>query len=108
MFSMNTDPQPVSSAQTLPDRSRLISAIGSPLRWDILKELSAGEPLMVSEIAQRTGCSPTLASKHLAVLLKAGMVINRRRLYQIDPHYLPKPGEAVVDFGHCLLRLNQT
>jgi hypothetical protein len=46
-----------------------------------------------------------MTSKHLAVLRKAGAVVQGRgRLYQIPPQHLPSPGERVVDFGHCLLR----
>ena len=60
---------------------------------------------MVIEIAERLRRSADLVSKHLAVLRQAGVVeIGRGRLYQIPPHYLPTPGERLVDFGHCLLR----
>jgi hypothetical protein len=48
-----------------------------------------------------------MTSKHLAVLRKAGAVVQGRgRLYQISPQHLIAPGERVVDFGHCLLRLD--
>jgi hypothetical protein len=48
-----------------------------------------------------------MTSKHLAVLRKAGAVVQGRgRLYQIPPPHLPAPGERIVDFGHCLLRLD--
>jgi DNA-binding transcriptional ArsR family regulator len=91
----------------LPDLDLLAAALGHPARWKILKELSAGEPRMVRELAQVAGCSPDMASKHLAKLRKAGAVVQGRgRLYQIQPHHLPAPGERVVDFGHCLLRLD--
>jgi hypothetical protein len=41
------------------------------------------------------------------VLRKAGLVAQGRgRLYQIPKPYLPAPGERIVDFGHCLLRLD--
>jgi len=33
-------------------------------------------------------------------------VQGRGRLYNIPKQYLPSPGEAVVDYGHCLLRLD--
>ena len=102
---MNTTPPTTNSTMPVPDRRKLISALGNPIRWDMLQELSIGEPLMVSELAQRVGCSLSLASKHMQVLLKAGLVLHRRRLYQIPPQHLPQPGTRVVDYGHCLLRL---
>ena len=35
------------------------------------------------------------------------MVVRARgRVYQLAPHHLPAPGQPVVDFGHCLLRLD--
>ena len=47
-----------------------------------------------------------MTSKHLAGLRKAGAVVQGRgRLYQIPPQHLPAPGKKIVDFGHCLLRL---
>jgi len=71
--------------------------------------MSVGEPLMVTEIAERVGISPNLTSRHLAGMRKAALVVcGRNRLYQIPKQYLPVPGQRVVDFGHCLLRLDAT
>ena len=106
---MNTPVEPSKTvpAAPLPDRNRLLAALGHPARWKILKELGGGEPRMVRELAKIAGCSPDMASKHLAILSKAGAVVRGRgRLYQIPAHYLPSPGEKTVDFGHCLLRLD--
>jgi DNA-binding transcriptional ArsR family regulator len=84
----------------------LVTAIGDPTRWAILAELSSGEPRMVKEIAQRLGRSPSIISKHLAVMLGAGMVATGRgRLWQIPKHFFTAPEKREVDFGHCLLRL---
>jgi DNA-binding transcriptional ArsR family regulator len=108
---MNT---PSNTASTVPrelhpPRDKIIFAIGTPVRWGILGELSAGEPLMVVEIAERLKCSPTLISKHMAVLRKAGMVAsNRAGQYRIPPHFVMSTAERHVDFGHCLLRLAET
>lgn len=108
---MNTIPaasQTVSST-SMPALAPLLAAIGDPVRWRILSELSAGEPLMVVEIAERIGRDAGLVSKHLAVLRKAGLVVSgRARLYQIPLQFLPSPGQRVVDYGHCLLRLDTT
>ena len=96
-------------SQHWPPLGPLLRAVSDPMRWRILAELSAGEPLMVLEIAERLGRSADLVSKHLAVLRAAGMVeTGRGRLYQIAKPYQPAPGERVLDFGHCVLRLGAT
>lgn len=106
---MNTtsEAEPAVSTPTLPPLKTLLFAIATPVRWQILSELSAGEPLMIREIAQKIGQSADLTSKHLAVLRKCGLVVQSRRyLYLIPKQYLPAPGQRVADFGHCLLRLD--
>jgi hypothetical protein len=41
------------------------------------------------------------------MLRRAGLVVQGcGRLYQVPKQYLPTPGQPVVDFGHCLLRLD--
>src|ERR1035437_4939307 len=101
------NPQKPAPVQPLPSLDLLASASGHAACWKILKELSLGEPRMVRELAKVIGCSPDMTSKHLAVLRKAGAVVQGRgRLYQISPQHLTAPGERVVDFGHCLLRLD--
>ena len=105
---MNATIKPLSSPEHLPHLpiDPLVTAIGDPTRWAILAELSAGEPLMVKELAQRLHRSPSLVSKHLAVLRRAGAVVSGRgRLYQIPAHFLAAADKRHIDFGHCLLRL---
>lgn len=108
---MNTPNTLSNSASTVPaalhpPMDKLIAAVGTPVRWGILGELAAGEPLMVKEIAERLKCSPALVSKHMAVLRKAGMVtVGRAGVYLIPPHFAMNTAERHVDFGHCLLRL---
>jgi helix-turn-helix protein len=106
--AMNTPVSATPAAENTPQLpfEPIVAALGTPLRWKILSELcAAGEPLMVREIAQRVGCSAGLASKHLAVLRWAGVVMMKRRLYQIPPQYIVSADKRHVDFGHCLLRL---
>jgi DNA-binding transcriptional ArsR family regulator len=99
--------QPAVSAPTMIPLATFLPALASPVRWEILKHLSAGEPLPVSEIAQLIGRSTDLTSKHLAVLRRAGLVMTGRgHLYSIPKMYQPVPGQRVADFGHCLLRLD--
>jgi DNA-binding IscR family transcriptional regulator len=81
-------------------------AVGSVRRWRVFTELAKGEPLPVSEIARRTGFSPNAASKILIRLLKAGLVDCPYGLYRL-PDQLIAPGEAAIDFGRIVLRLEQ-
>jgi len=90
-----------------PDIDRLITALSHRTRWKMLKELCAGEPRTIDEMAKASGCTYDNASKHLATLRWAGLIVRGRgRLYQMAKEYLPTPGQPVVDFGHCLLRLD--
>jgi DNA-binding transcriptional ArsR family regulator len=106
---MNPTPEPPKTATGTPrpDLERLASALGHTTRWKMLKELSAGEPRTIDEMAKVAGCSYDNASKHLGMLRKAGLVVQGRgRLYEVPKSYLPTPGQPVVDYGHCLLRLD--
>ena len=106
---MNSTTETTKSATVtpLPDLELLAGALGNSTRWRMLKELSVGEPRTVGELASVAGCNYDNAGRHLAVLRKAGLVAQGRgRLYQIPKQYLSAPGERVVDFGHCLLRLD--
>ena len=103
---MNTTSE-ASKTAPIPGRNRLLTAISQPRRWRMLRELSQGEPREISELAGVAGCSYDMARKHLAVLVAAGIVVQTRgRCYQIPKQYLPTPGQPVVDFSHCLLRLD--
>ena len=105
---MNATIKPLSSPENIPHPPihHLSKAIGAPLRWAILTELASGEPRMVKEIALKLRKSPTLVSKHMAVLRRAGVVeIGRAGVYQIPKHFTIAPDKRHVDFGHCLLRL---
>ena len=95
------------SIQPLPKRALLVTALANEDRWVILKELAKGEPLMTIELAKIIGRSPDATAKQMVLLRAAGLVVQGRgRLYSIPKQYLPQPGQPVVDFGHCLLRLD--
>ncbi len=91
----------------MPDLTRLVSGLGHPTRWKMLKELSGGEARSIDELAKISGASYANAARHLISLRSAGLVVQGRgRLYNIPKQYLPTPGQAVVDYGLCLLRLD--
>ena len=94
------------SIQPLPDRALLAAALARPERWLILKELSKGEPCMTKDLAKIIGKSPDLTAKQMVMLTYAGIAVQAHgRLYSIPKQYLPQPGQPILDFGHCLLRL---
>lgn len=85
----------------------MAGALSHVARWKMLRELSLGEPREIAELATVADCSYDSAIKHLGVLLDAGLVIRGRgRVFQMQKQHLPFPGERIVDFGHCLLRLD--
>jgi DNA-binding transcriptional ArsR family regulator len=85
--------------------SAVQTALGSPTRWAILRELADGGSLMVSEVAKRTGLAPDAASKQLHRLIHDGIVMNPRgRLFEIKPQFLADKANQIVDFGYCLVR----
>ena len=91
----------------LPDLELLATALSHTTRWKMLKELTHGEPRTIDEMAKVAGVSYDNASKHLGRLYRAGLVERGRgRVYQMARRYLPAPGQAVVDCGHCVLRLD--
>jgi len=97
----------MTSKVPLPDLELLTTAISSTARWRMLKELTCGEGRTIDEMAKVGGVSYASASKHLAQLCRTGVVVcGRGHLYQIHKPYLPAPGQPVVDFGHCVLRLD--
>ena len=97
----------IAVVRPLPDLKRTLQAIAQMSRWKMLKELTCGEPRLIAELAAVGGCSYENGVKHLQVLRKAGLVEQGRGgVYQLVRQYLPAPGQPVVDFGHCLLRMD--
>lgn len=97
---------PSAAAPTLPLET-VLKCISGTTRWDILRELADGSSLMVSELAKRTDWGADVISKQLAILRKAGIVINpRSRLYEIAPQFLADKTERLLDLGFCLLRMS--
>jgi hypothetical protein len=109
MFSMNSvsETSKVPAGMPLPDLELLITALGHSTRWKMLKELTCGEARTIAELAAGGGCSYQSGVKHLQVLQRAGLLERGRGgVYQLVRRFLPTPGQPVVDFGHCLLRLD--
>jgi predicted transcriptional regulator len=106
---MNPTSEPPKNATVtpLPDIDGLIAALRHRSRWKMLKELTCGEPRTITELAKVAGCGYDNASQHLAQLFHGGLVERGRgRVYQIPKQYIPVPGQPILDYGHCLLRLD--
>ncbi|MFM2293800.1 MAG: Helix-turn-helix domain [Verrucomicrobiota bacterium] len=94
-------------ARPLPDHGLMLTALGHTARWRMLRALSAGEAMSVTELSEVAGCSVDMSSKHLKSLKAAGLVLQKRnRCYAIPPAHQPVPGEPLLDYGHCVLRLD--
>jgi len=84
-------------------------AIGSPLRWRMLKALSAGEALQINELANAAGCSQNSASKHVSTLHEARVVKRGRgRLCSLDLQFVRNPAPGIIDFGVLRVDFNRT
>ena len=86
---------------------QLCRAIAEPVRWSLIRVLCQGEALPVQELARRVGRPPKIVSKHLAMLRETGVIVNcYGRLYRMAPTLQPKPGERLLDLGHCIMKLD--
>lgn len=84
----------------------LANALGNKIRWQALRELAAGVPLMTIELADRVGVTPNTLSRHMQVLMHCGLVKqNRARQYFVPSEWLASKKDRVLDYGGCLLRL---
>jgi DNA-binding transcriptional ArsR family regulator len=84
----------------------MAKALGSPIRWAILSELSNGQPGMVLALARKLDLPPVSVSQHMGVLRRAGIVTaGLGGLYTIAPQFMADAEKGHLDFGHCLLRL---
>jgi hypothetical protein len=109
---MNTSDSPTSTPETAAEPDfvkvrQLSRVLNGQARWRILRELAKGEALPVKLLAAVAGCPPASASKHMAVLKKAGVVqVGYGRLYKLTPRFQPGPGGTRLDLGHCILKLD--
>ena len=74
-----------------PEIATVFHALADPARLRVVQQLSAG-PQRAGELAQVSGVSPAAMSKHLRVLLNAGVVADERppedarvRMFRLRP-----------------------
>ena len=93
------------------DPVAVFSALGSNVRWPVIRTLADGRQMTTNEVAAMLRRDPDGVGQHLRVLDAAGVakgyVGEDRRLvvYQIPAVFRPSPG--VLDFGFCRIDLNQ-
>ena len=89
-----------------PSLRALSRVLGNPTRWQLLAELSVGEPLRVVQLARAVGEKPDLVSKHLKLMRSARItVLGKNGLHRMVDRFMPSPGVREIDFGHCVIRL---
>jgi hypothetical protein len=86
--------------------ANLVAAMSDITRWRILGELIKGDPLPVHELARRTTGKRDSVAKHCRILLEFGIVRHEFNLYKINPALLV-PGQAAIDLGAAVLRLDR-
>ena len=81
--------------------------LSNAVRWRVLAQLFKEDLLDVTELARRVGQNRSNLSKQLAVLRKHGVVEQwRAKLYRI-PAKFRVAGEAILDFGSVILRMDE-
>jgi hypothetical protein len=109
-----TTPNP--AADTVPSLPKLnpvavMFALGSPFRWPIIQLLADGREMNISQGAEAAGCTAVNFSKHLGVMLEAGIVDckrgedRRQTIFYIPAARRQMPG--VIDYGVCKVDLRQ-
>ena len=86
---------------------KVVQILGHDARWHILRELSKGQALPVSELGRRIGMRRNAVSKHVRILRRMGILEKGfGSLYTLTPAYRPAPSTATLDLGHCVVRLD--
>jgi len=103
----STTPDSKAAAQEAgPSVRALASVLGNAVRWQLLAELSVGEPLRVVQLAKAVNEKPDLVSKHLRVMRSARVtVLGKNGFHRIADRFMPAQGVREIDFGHCVIRL---
>ena len=96
-------PPTVSAQRPALAADKVFLVLSSPLRRSMLAYMADGQVHRVKELARAARCTQTMASKHIQVMLAAGMVGQKFGLYYLLAAFIPRAGE--LDFGHCLVRL---
>jgi hypothetical protein len=90
------------------DRAAFFSALGNPLRWQMVKMLADGSALSASQFASALKRDFDGVSKHLRILREAGVLAWRagedRRLALYHIPEAARRVDGALDYGFCVIR----
>jgi DNA-binding transcriptional ArsR family regulator len=92
--------------------AKVLRAMGDPTRLRILRRLVAGEK-NVSELVEELGADQPSVSHHLAILRRAGLVLERRRGKHVFYGQHPAVAQHLsaeedkIDLGCCAVELRR-
>jgi len=109
----NSTPDTPQSTNELPklDPVAALFALGSDVRWRMIKLLADGRVMSTSEVATAFERDLDGIGKQLRVLAAAGVVDGhagedrRQSVYSIPATRRPAPG--IIDYGFCVIDLNK-
>ena len=91
------------------DRPEFFSALGNPMRWELVKIMATGKALSASEAAKAVGRDFDGVSKHLRILRRARVVASRRgEDERLKLYYIPEANrrmDGVLDYGFCVIKV---
>ncbi len=105
-----TTPDAPKSASSPPRRDALCVALGSRNAWRILEYMVHGDDsVTASEISGLLHISNSAALKQLDRMVRAGVLTRgNSRIYRMPRGARPDPQVPHLDFGHVLMRFDQT
>ncbi len=80
-------------------KAEVLGAMAHPIRLDILDCLRGGEEVCVCKIAEAVGAGRSNVSRHLAVMVKAGILSARKQGLWV---YYKLSCPCVLDFLGCV------
>ncbi|MCX6898101.1 MAG: winged helix-turn-helix domain-containing protein [Verrucomicrobia bacterium] len=96
-----------STGKPLLSLAQVSKLLSDETRWRLLREMSKGEMLPTADLAKRAGTTPDSAYKHLIVLNRMGVAVQRYRgFFAMTPAFLPPAGSTTLDLGHCVVKLD--
>jgi predicted transcriptional regulator len=91
------------------DQPAFFSALGNPMRWELVKIMATGKALSASEAAKAVGRDFDGVSKHLRILRRARVVASRRAEDgRLKLYYIPESirrMDGVLDYGFCVIKV---
>ncbi len=96
-------------AKPAPNPADFFAALGNPLRWEMVKMMAGGKAVSASDVAEALGRNFDGVSKHLKVLLEAGVVEmslgEDRRFWMYSIPASVRRADGVLDYGFAVIRV---